>query len=171
MRSSTRLAALVTGALASIALAVPAIAQDDVKAQFQARYTALRTAMEAHDTTTIGKIFAPGYQMTDLRGESHSGSELVERLSKMAARPANPSRHAETKVLSATVSGDSATVQQQLVAGGTRAGDDGKEHTMEMVSEATDTWTKAGVDWQLSRSVQTSMTVKRDGEVFFHEGK
>ncbi|MBS0481960.1 MAG: nuclear transport factor 2 family protein [Proteobacteria bacterium] len=171
MHRSNRLAALLAGGLASIALITPAQAQDDAKAQFQARYTALRSAMEAHDTAAVSAVFAPDYQITDLSGETHPGTDLIARMSKMAARPADPSRHVETTVLSAAVSGNSATVQQQLVAGGKRTGDDGQEHTMEMVAESTDTWVKTGDVWKLSKTVQVSRTVKRDGEVFFHEGK
>lgn len=171
MTLSARITGLLAGALATAALIAPAHAQTDAKAEFQARYTALRAAMEAHDAAAIGKIFAPDYQITDLSGDTHPGSELIERMNKMAARPADPSRHAETKVLSATIAGNTATVDQQLVAGGKRAGDDGVEHTMEMVAQSTDTWVKTGDDWKLARTVQVSRTVKRDGEVFFHQGK
>ncbi|WP_296674809.1 nuclear transport factor 2 family protein [Novosphingobium sp.] len=161
----------LAGVYASVMLVTPVFAQADTSAQFQARYTELRAAVEAHDTAAIGKIFAPDYQMTDIRGDNHTGAEVLERMQKMAGRSADPSRKVETTVLAAMVSGDTATVEQQLVGGGKRAGDDGAEHTMELVVKSTDTWVKRGDGWVLSKSVQTGMTVKRDGEVFFQEGK
>ncbi|MDE2411057.1 MAG: DUF4440 domain-containing protein [Sphingomonadales bacterium] len=172
MSFAFRHAGLFAGALlASIAVVAPAQAQDDAKAMFEARYAALRAAMTAHDAAAAGKILAPEYQMTDLRGETRTGAEMIERMGKMAARAPDPSRKVENKVLSATINGSSATVEQQLVGGGKRVGDDGAEHTMEMVMSSTDTWAKRGDAWLLVKSVQTGMTVKRDGEVFFSEGK
>jgi hypothetical protein len=53
---------------------------------------------------------------------------------------------------------------------GSRTGDDGKPHTMEMTSVSNDTWVKVGDDWRLKASVQKSMEVKRDGEVVFSQG-
>jgi hypothetical protein len=119
----------------------------------------------------MSTILAPEYQMTDIRGESHTGAEVTERMGKMAARAPDPSRKVETRVLSAVVSGDGATVEQQLVGGGKRVGDDGQEHSMEMVMTSTDSWARRGEAWMLVKSVQTGMTVKRDGEVLFQEGK
>lgn len=166
-----RHAGLFAGAVASVALVAPAQAQDDAKAVFQGRYAELRGAMEARDAAAIGRVIAPEYQVTDMRGETRSGAEMKERMARMAARAPDPSRKVETRVLSASITGDAATVEQQLVAAGKRAGDDGEEHSMEMVMTSTDTWAKRGDAWMLVKSVQTGMTVKRDGEVFFQEGK
>ncbi|MFC0588522.1 nuclear transport factor 2 family protein [Novosphingobium aquiterrae] len=171
MRASFHHAGLIAAAFTSIALVAPAQAQDDAKAQFQARYGELRTAMEAHDAAALGKIMASDYTMTDVQGGTHSAAEVMERMTRMAGKSPDPSRKVETKVLSAVVTGDAATVEQQLVGGGKRAGDDGVEHSMEMVMNATDSWAKRGDAWVLVKSVQTGMTVKRDGEVFFQQGK
>lgn len=160
--------------VSAVVLSAPAYAQADQTAQFQDRYTALRAAMEARDADAIGKIFAPEYTMTDLRGEKRTGADMIARMQKMGGGRGGPGggqRKIETKVMSANVAGDKAVVEQQLVAGGTRPGDDGKDHTMEMVMKSTDTWAKRGDAWLLVESVQTGMTVKRDGEVFFQEGK
>lgn len=170
MVRSSRLALLAALAPA-VMLAAPAIAQSDAAAQFQARYTALRAAMEARDTAAMGEILAPEYKMTDLRGGTRTGADMLAQMQKMAARAPMAGRTVETKVMSATVTGDTAVVEQQLTGGGKRTGDDGKEHTMEMVMKSTDTWVKRGDAWLLADSVQTGMTVKRDGEVFFKEGK
>ncbi len=167
----SRFAPFALTALASVALVAPAAAQDDAVAQFQGRYTALRTAMETRDAAAVARFFAPEYTMTDLRGETRSGTDVLARMQKMGARASDPARKIETTVLSATIAGDSATVEQQLTGGGKRAGEDGVEHTMELVMKSTDTWVKRGDVWQIAKSVQTGMIVKRDGEVFFQDGK
>lgn len=167
MPVSRRLPALFAGALALTVLVAPAQAQDDAKAQFQARYSQLRTAMEAHDAATVGTILAPEYTMTDMRGEVRDRAAVMERMAKMAQGPA---RKGETTVLSATITGDSAKVEQKLAGSMKRVGDDGEEHTMEMVALNDDTWAKRGGAWLLVKSVQKGITIKRDGEVFFQEG-
>jgi ketosteroid isomerase-like protein len=171
VRISHRSALALAGTFAALTHGGSALAQDDPKAQFQARYTELRGAMEAHDAATLGKVLAPDYQMTDISGQTHDGAEVMERMAQMAGKSADPSRHADTAVLAATITGDTATVEQQLSAGGKRAGDDGEEHTMEMVAQSTDSWAKRGDAWVLVKSVQTGITVKRDGEVLFKQGK
>ena len=171
MSFTLRQASLIAGTFATVALVAPAQAQDEAKTMFHTRYAELRAGMEARDAAAIGKVMAPEYQVTDIRGETRNGSEMMQRMAQMAARAPDPSRKVETKVLSATIAGDSATVEQQLVASGKRTGDDGEEHTMDMVMTSTDTWAKRGDAWMLVKSVQTGMTVKRDGEVFFSEGK
>ena len=171
MSRSHHFTGLLAGTLAAIAVAFPAQAQDDAKAVFQARYGELRTAMEAHDADGVGKVMAPDYQATDLRGEVRTRADMMERMAKMAGRAPDPSRKAETTVISAVISGDTAKVEQQLSGGGKRTGDDGAEHTMEMVMKNTDDWAKRSGVWMLVKSVQTGITVKRDGEVFFQEGK
>ncbi|MFM5886573.1 MAG: nuclear transport factor 2 family protein [Novosphingobium sp.] len=170
MPFTARHAALLAAVCASTVLVAPAQAQDDAKAQFQARYGELRSALEAHDAAAMGKIIAPEYVMTDIQGGTHNAAEVMERMAQMAGKSPDPSRKAATTVLSAVVSGDSATVEQQLAGGGKRTGDDGAEHTMEMVMKGTDSWARRDGAWVLVKSVQTGITVKRDGEVFFQQG-
>lgn len=166
-----RHAALISAIFAVTAVAGPAMAQADAAATFAARYVELRAAMFAHDVAGVAKVMAPEYQVTDLQGETRTGADMMERMAKVAARAPDPSRKMETKVLSVTVTGDSATVEQQLIASGKRTADDGAEHAMEMTLTSTDTWARCGEAWMLVKSVQTGRTLKRDGEVFFQEGK
>ncbi len=186
---------LIRGAVvvAAFALAAPALAQDDAKAGFQARYTELRTAMQAHDEAAIGAILTPDYAMTDVRGDTHTRADMLAGGGRMgggrpggpgaaradaakpdAAKPADAARSErkiDQTVLSANVAGDVATVGQQLVMSGSREGDDGQPHTMEMTMLGTDTWVRQNGVWLLKASVQTDMTVKRDGDVVFHQAK
>lgn len=168
MPLTSRLVGLLAGAVATVSLGAPAQAQDAAKAQFEGRYAELRTALEAHDAARLDTILAPEYQMLDIRGEARDRATVMERMAKM---PQGPDRKASTTVLSATITGDNAAVRQQLSAAMKRTGDDGEEHAMEIVVLSDDTWVKRGDAWLLARSEQKDMTVKRDGEVFFHEAK
>lgn len=172
------------------ASAPPVTSEGDSTSAFQERYAELRTAMQAHDEAAVDKLVAPDFSLTDIRGDSHGREDLVERGGRMGGRgdrqparadagkhgdkdgqPApHPERKIEQTVLSATVQGNLATIDQQLSMSGKRAGDDGDEHTMEMTMRATDTWARQDGAWVLKSSVQKDMTVKRDGDVVFHQG-
>ena len=176
-------------AAAAITISAPVLAQADAAADFQARYTQLRAAMEAHDQAAIGAIMAPDYAMTDLNGETRTREQMMGARRGGRDRPAGaaptspaaptdaakpaaprPQRQVTLTVQSATVTGPVATVVLQTKMNGTRTGDDGKPHTMEMTAVSTDTWAKVGDAWQLKASVQKSMEMKRDGEVVFSQG-
>lgn len=151
---------------AALALSSPALAQADPAALFQARYADLRSAMQDKDAAKLSAVLAPDYTMTDIQGEEHDAAAMSERMGRM---PQNAGRSVETRVISATITGESAAVEQELAAGMTRAGADGMEHRMELQLRSADTWALRGGNWLLVRSVQKELTVKRDGEVFLHQ--
>ncbi len=159
MRSKFWLAAVPVVA----AIAAPALAQDDQKSLFQTRYTELRSALQAGDVAGAKAILAPGYELTDIRGEVQNAEAMLERAGRM---PANASRKVASEVLSVSVNGPLATVEQKLNAGMTRPGSDA---AMELEVTSTDTWVRQGETWLLWRSKQTELTVKRDGEVMFSQ--
>lgn len=159
MRSSSWLAA----GLAISAIAAPALAQDDLKPQFQVRYVELRGALQAGDLAAARAILAPGYELTDIRGEVQSADAMLERAGRM---PGGASTKVSSEVLSASINGPLATVEQKLNAGMTRPGSNA---AMELEVTSTDTWVRQGETWLLWRSKQTEMVVKRDGEVMFSQ--
>ncbi len=178
------------GALAAAAImaAVPALADDAAKATFQARYAELRTAMQAHDEAAMGTLMTPDYVMTDIQGATHTRADMAQMGARMGGRPGGPrpdaakpaqppkdgprpERKVEQTVLAATVTGDTAKVDQQLKMSGQREGEDGEAHTMEMTSLTTDTWVRQNGVWLLKTSVQKDMSVARDGDVVFHQAK
>jgi hypothetical protein len=154
------------GALAAVAMASSAMAQEDPKAVFQGRYDTLRSAMAAQDQAAVGTILAPGYSMTDIQGEVRDAAGVATMMQRM---PPGMGRDAKTTVLEATVSGDTAAIKQQLAAKMARPGPDGAEMTMELEVVSNDTWVKTGDAWQLKASVQKDLTVKRNGDVFFKQ--
>lgn len=169
-----RLTPFLAPIMAVAMLSTPALAQEDAKAAFQARYAELRTAMEAHDAAKVSALIAPDYQMTDINGQVRDFAAVMERMNRMrqgAGAGAGGERKANTTVLSATITGDSAQVEQRFEGGGKRTGDDGEEHTMEMIVLSSDVWVKKGDAWLLQKSDQKDLTIKRDGEEFLHQAK
>lgn len=154
------------GAVAAVAMATNALAQEDPKALFQSRYDTFRSAMAAQDQAAVSAIMAPGYTMTDIQGEVRDASAVAAMMQRM---PGAMGRDAKTTVLEAAVTGDTAAVKQQLSAKATRPGPDGNEMTMEFEVTSNDTWVKNGDAWQLKATVQKEVIVKRDGEVFFKQ--
>jgi len=157
----------LAGGVVAVAMAGAAVAQDDPKALFLGRYDALRSAMLARDAAAVGKIIAPDYEMTDIQGGTHNAAEVQERMTRM---PADPTRKPVTTVLSATVSGETAAVKQQMDMHMTRPMEDGTKAEMDVTVISDDTWVHRGDAWLLQKSVQNDLTVKKDGEVMFHQG-
>ena len=162
-----RLPQMLLAATAFIAASTPAYADDAAKATFAARYEALQGAMASHDGAAVRAFLTPDFQATDINGDPHDGAAMVERASKM---PGGGDRKINTTVLSATVSGTAAAVEQQLNGSMTRTGPDGAQHQLEMIVVSDDTWTNSNGTWLLQKSVQKDVTVKRDGETMFHQG-
>ena len=154
------------GALVAVAIAGSAAAQEDPNAAFHARYDSYRAAMAAKDSAKVSAILAPGFQMTDIQGNTHDASGIATLMERM---PAAMSQNSKTTVLEVTVTGDSAAVKQVLAAAMVRPGPDGNEMKMEMSVTSNDTWVKSGDAWLLKASVQKDLVVKRDGEVFFKQ--
>lgn len=154
------------GAIVAVAIAGSAAAQEDPKAVFQAKYDSYRTAMAAKDSAAVNAILAPGFQMTDIQGNTHDASGIATMMERM---PAAMTQNAKTTVLEATISGDTAAIKQELAATMVRPGPDGNDMKMEMSVTSNDTWVKSGDAWLLKATFQKDLVVKRDGEVFFKQ--
>lgn len=154
------------GAIVAVAIAGSAAAQEDPKAIFQARYDSYRAAMAAKDAPAVSALLAPGFQMTDIQGNTHDASGIATLMERM---PPAMSQNSKTTVLEATITGDSAAIKQELAATMSRPGPDGNEMKMEMSVVSNDTWVKSGDAWLLKASIQKDLVVKRDGEVFFKQ--
>lgn len=182
--AQTPVALLPVPTEAPVASPTPNPAPNDGKTAFQERYAELRTAMQLHDAAAIDKLVSPDFSLTDIRGGIHTRGDMINHAGRMGrrgndqapqkkdgkGRPQRPERKINQTVLSVAVDGDTATVDQQLAMNGPREDEDGNEHAMEMTMRATDTWTKRDGAWLLKSSVQKDITVKRDGDVVFHQG-
>jgi Domain of unknown function (DUF4440) len=166
MSFSTMRTWLAGGAIV-MAVASAAYAQDDPRAMFEARYTQLRTALFAKDGAAASAILAADYESTDIRGETRTRAQVLERLGDMP--PGLENAKPESKVLKVSVSGDSAAIESQMTLSVKRPGDDGTEMQLGITVVSDDTWVQRGGAWLLQKSVQKDLSVSKDGEIVFHQ--
>lgn len=157
----------LAGGLMAMAVAGTAYAQADPKAEFEARYTEMSTAMMAKDTAKLGTMVTADYETTDIRGDTHDRAAVMEQMGKMPAGMEN--MKPETKVLSVKVSGDTAAVDSQVTMQMKRPDETGAEMTLDIAVVSADTWVNQGGVWLLKKSVQKELTVSKDGEVVFKQ--
>ncbi len=158
---------LLAGGLIAVALVGSVQAQEDPKAAFEARYTAMCTAMLAKDRAATEKLLATDYESTDIRGEVHNRAEVLNKLAELPPEMAN--MKPETKVLTVKVSGDTAAVDSQMNLQMKRPDENGEEMTLDIAVVSADTWVNRGGVWLLQKSVQKEMTVSKDGEIVFRQ--
>ncbi len=158
---------LLAGGLVAIAVAGSVQAQEDPKAAFEVRYTEMRNAMMAKDRAATEKLLAPDYQSTDIRGDVHNRTEVLDKLAQLPPEMANAKP--ETKVLSVKVTGDTAAVDSQMTMQMKRPDESGAEMTLDIAVVSADIWVNRGGTWLLQKSVQKELTVSKDGEIVFRQ--
>lgn len=161
----SRHVSLLAGAMATVAIVAPAFAQD-AKAVFEPLYAQMNAATEARDMATLAKIMAPEFEMTDIRGDTHTMAEMHDM---MAAMPKDPAMKPKVSILSATITGTSATVSNQMDMHMSRAMEDGTTAQLDVTVISEDTWVQRGGVWLMVKSVQKDLSVSKDGEVVFHQ--
>ena len=159
----------LAGAVVAVSMVGTAYAQD-AKTTFDARYAEMHTAMQARDAAATNKLLAPEYVMVDVQGDEHPMAEVQGMMAKMPAG-ANPAQSPKTTVLSATITGTTALVKQQMDLHVVRKDEAGTEMALDITILTDDTWVQRGGTWLLARSEQKDLTVKKDGEVAFHQAK
>lgn len=156
---------LLAGALATVAIVAPAVAQD-AKAVLAPRYAELHAASEARDVAAMGKLMAPEFEMVDIRGDTHTLAEMSEM---MAQLPQDPNMKPQYEVVSASIIGASATAQTKMTIKMNREMEDGTTAALEVTILSEDSWVQRGGVWLLARQVQKDLSVSKDGEVVFHQ--
>lgn len=162
---SSRFTGFAGAMVAAVAIAAPALAQD-AKTVFEPRYAELHAATDARDMTALGKIVTPDYQMTDIRGDTHNLTEMQGMFAKLPQDPAMKPKYA---IVSATISGASAVVQQQMQMHVKRPMEDGSVAELDITIISDDTWIQQSGVWLLQKTVQKDISVAKDGEVVFHQ--
>ena len=158
----------LAGGAMIVALATTAQAQQDPKALFDARYGEINAAMIAKDAQKLGALLAPEYQSTDIRGETRTRAEVLERMGMI---PAGVDLRPETHAEAVTLDGDRATVTSKMTAQVERPDDKGGTMKLDIAVTAADTWVQRGGAWLLQNSVHQELAVSRDGEVVFRQAK
>ena len=159
----------LAGAAIAVSIVGSASAQD-AKTAFDARYTELSAAMQTRDAAAISKVIASGYVMIDIQGDEHAMADMQAMMAKMPAA-ADPAKGPKTIVLSAAITGTTALVKQQMDVHMVRKDEAGTEMVLDVTILSDDTWVQRGGTWLLVRSEQKDLTVKKDGEVAFHQAK
>lgn len=168
MKISRMMQGVLAGSAMIVVVASAAQVQDDGKAAFEARYAELRTAMVTRDAAKVGAVLAPDYASTDVRGETHTRAEMLERLGQMpAAGDAKP----QTRVIAVKLNGESAAVDSEMTVQMKRPDEQGAEMALDITVKADDTWVQRGGAWLLQKTVQKEMIVARNGEVVFRQAK
>ena len=75
----------------------------------------------------------------------------------------------KVSILSATITGTSATVSNQMDMHMSRAMEDGTTAQLDVTVISEDTWVQRGGVWLMVKSVQKDLSVSKDGEVVFHQ--
>lgn len=147
--------------------AAPAFADEAAdKAMFSMRYDELHHATDARDQKTMETIFANDFVSVDLKDVSSPRDKLIAAI---MASPKDPTRKGETKVLSAKIEGDKATVYQRFHMTTQQPDAAGKKHDVEVTSEATDSWANRGGNWVLVQTRTDLLDMIIDGQPFVHK--
>ena len=161
----------LAGAAVAVSIVGSAYAQD-AKTAFDARYAEMHTAMTARDMAALGKVYAADFIMVDIQGDEHPITEMQEMMAKMPApTAADPAAGPKITVLSAAVTGSNALVKQQMDVHIVRKDEAGTEMVLDVTILSDDSWVQRGGTWMIVRSEQKDLTVKKDGEVAFHQAK
>lgn len=165
MRFSTMRHWLASGVMI-VAVAGAAQAQEDPKAVFEGRYAELGTALFGDDRSAAERLLAPEYESTDIRGETYTRAQALERIGR---RPEGMDFTPQFTVLKASPNGTTAAVDSQMTIKMQRPDESGEEMTLEITVVSADTWVQRGGIWLIQKSVQKEMTVARNGEVVFSQ--
>ncbi|MFM5916795.1 MAG: nuclear transport factor 2 family protein [Novosphingobium sp.] len=158
----------LAGAAIAVSLVGSAHAQD-AKAVFEARYAEFSAAQQAKDIAKLQTMMAPDFVMYDIQGNEHNASEMKEMFDK---RPAAMDGLApKITIISAAITGNTAKVDQQVEIHTTRNGPDGQPAKLDITVQTSDEWVQSGGTWLLKSSDQRDVSVAKDGEVVFHQGK
>jgi ketosteroid isomerase-like protein len=158
----------LAGAAIAVSLVGTAYAQD-AKAVFAARYAEMSAAQQAKDVAKLQTMMAPDFTMIDLQGNEHNAAEMKELMDK---RPGGAEGMVpKITILSAEISGDTAKVEQQVEIHTERPGQDGVPAKIDITVQTADEWVQSGGAWLLKSSDQRDVSVSKDGDVVFHQGK
>jgi ketosteroid isomerase-like protein len=158
----------LAGAAIAVSLVGTAHAQD-AKAVFEARYAEFSAAQQAKDVAKMQTMMTPDYTMIDIQGNEHNASEMKDMLDKRPA--AAEGMVPKITIVSAEISGATAKVGQQIEIHATRNGPDGQPAKLDITVQTADEWVQSGGTWLLKSSDQRDISVAKDGEVVFHQGK
>jgi hypothetical protein len=154
---------LVVAAIVST-IAGAAFAAEDLKAVFQTRYDALRSAIASRDESVIRAVLARDFVSIEVTGEIQTADQMIAGLMRL---PPAAGRRVSTVVTSVAADGDRATVGQHYEMNTRRAGADGLQND-QRVADSTDIWTRASGVWLCLSTRTDELWVYSDGALEAH---
>lgn len=148
--------------LAVACAAMPGLAWADTKADLEARYAQLKTALDTREPQQIKPYLTPDFTETSLDGKKQTADEMIDRLAMI---PVDPARKATLTIESVTEAADGAQVMAREATSGSREGRDGQTHTFALARLSRDTWVKGDKGWLLKSTEAEEVTMSRDGQV------
>jgi len=147
---------------------VETAAESSLRALLEGRYAAMKSAMANRDQQAVAALLAPDFLSVDVAGKSENASQMLQEI---AALPKDPNKASDTTIVSVKLSGDTATVDQRYHMTTTKAGADGAQHAVELVTLSTDTWIKSGDAWLLQKTVTNQLDYTLDGRSVAHKAR
>ncbi len=145
---------------------VPSVACADTKADLQNRYDTLKAAMAAHDGPAIQAMLTTDFKAIDVTGQSEDATQMIAEVQTLKS---DPNKKSQTTLLSVTVNGDTAEVEQAYDMTTQKTGADGQAHAVELKTQSHDTWKKIGASWLLSSTRTEQMNYAVDGKTVMHK--
>ena len=137
-----------------------------VRATFQSRYAAMKTAMGGRDSKAIAALLAPGFVSIDSSGQSETASQMIQEVDGL---PKDPLKVSTTTLLSIKVVGSSAVVDQRYDMKTVKTAADGSKVNTQLITFSADTWVNINGVWLLQKTVTNQLDYYRNGQLVVHK--
>lgn len=138
-------------AVAGLLLALPLSAAADIRTDFQDRYDAMKSAMDARNTMALGAMLTPDFISIDIKGQSQDAARMLKQVLTLAP---DPDSHSRTTIVSVKVDGDAARVTQTYEMTTRKPTLDRSMQTVRLVADSSDIWRNTDGVWRM-QSTQT----------------
>jgi ketosteroid isomerase-like protein len=132
---------------------------------FEARYAAVRAAIDGRDSKALAAFFAPDAVFVSVNCATATSDKILKH---DMGRPADPHDQSHTTVLSAKRDGSTAIVEQINEMKTARPGPDGKPLNIVLRVGSTDTWVQIKGAWFVKRSVTHLLDYAVNGKSVRH---
>ena len=137
-----------------------------LRATFQARYAAMKTAMAERDSKAMAALLAPGFVSIDSSGKSESASQMIQEVDGL---PKDPLKVSTTTLLSIKVAGNSAVVDQRYDMKTVKTAADSSKVYIQLITVSTDTWVNVNGVWLLQKTETNQLDYYKNGQLLAHK--
>lgn len=157
-------ALLLVGTVVSIARAD----ENALRTALQGRYSAMKTAMAAHDDKAMAALLTPDFVSIDISGNNEDAPQMIREVDSLSP---DPDKVSTTTILSLRSNGKGAIVEQRYDMRTIKVGADGSRRTIRLATFSTDTWLKVIGEWFLQKTETTQLDYYVDGQLVEHKAK